>query len=109
VRESPRPLVLSPKSSQSTELLVGSSNNCPGDGGPGGFGGEILKIPEPLRGQGWRLGDGSDRRYLLKYYTQVLSGLVTTNHENNSFLSGEWASLLVVRDGEWGRHLCMDS
>lgn len=30
---------------------------------------------------------GSDRRYLLKYYTQVLASLVTTNHENNSFLS----------------------
>lgn len=28
-----------------------------------------------------------DRRYLLKYYTQVLASLVTTNHENNSFLS----------------------
>lgn len=32
---------------------------------------------------------GSDRRFLLKYYTQILTGLVSTNHENNSFLSGE--------------------
>jgi hypothetical protein len=33
------------------------------------------------------LANPSDRRYLLKYYTSVLSTLVTTNHENNSFLS----------------------
>lgn len=53
-----------------------------------------LAIPDGLAVPLWQFaqegatGASGDRRYLLKYYTQVLSGLVTTNHENNSFLSG---------------------
>lgn len=55
--------------------------------------GEVsMVIPEglgmPLGGNEGAMGGNGDRRYLLKYYTQVLSALVTTNHENNSFLSG---------------------
>jgi hypothetical protein len=32
---------------------------------------------------------GIDRRFFMKYYTQVLANLVSTNHENNSFLTGK--------------------
>jgi hypothetical protein len=31
---------------------------------------------------------GTNQRFLLRYYTNILSNLLTTNHENNSFLSG---------------------
>lgn len=33
-------------------------------------------------------GRGTNQRFLLQYYTNILSHLLTTNHENNSFLSG---------------------
>ena len=51
-----------------------------------------VQIPEGLAMPTWDDGTGGDRRYLMKYYTQVLASLVTTNHENNSFLSGKHVS-----------------
>lgn len=35
---------------------------------------------------------GRNTRVMLSYYTQVLAGLLTTTHDNNSFLSGEISS-----------------
>jgi hypothetical protein len=36
---------------------------------------------------------GQDRRVFLSYYTQVLAVILTTSHDNNSFLSGSFSSI----------------
>ncbi|KAH8805468.1 fungal-specific transcription factor domain-containing protein [Xylogone sp. PMI_703] len=48
----------------------------------------ILRAPDPIDVCGYADSSrGIDQRFLLKYYTNVLSKLLTTNDENNSFLS----------------------
>jgi transcriptional activator protein UGA3 len=39
------------------------------------------------------ISKGQDRRAFLSYYTQVLAVILTTSHENNSFLSGSFSSI----------------
>jgi len=69
VRESPRIL---PSSTSS----VGFENQN-----------EISRIPNASQISTFASAKGTDTRYLMKYYTSILSSLCTTNHENNGFLS----------------------
>lgn len=112
VREAPRPLQISVGSSsqsgtsdhgratavvshtpanQPHPLSLGHRRNSSSYGDLSGIamGGVDFRItiPEGLAMPMWDDETGGDRRYLMKYYTQVLASLVTTNHENNSFLS----------------------
>lgn len=38
------------------------------------------------------------QRYLLKYYTQVLTTLCTTSHESNSFITGEYIGSFGIEE-----------
>jgi hypothetical protein len=53
----------------------------------------ILQVPDPIL---FWVDDHSDntsrssRRHFLRYYAQTFTHLLTTNIENNSFLSSKW-------------------
>lgn len=69
VRESPRILP------SSTSSIVFENQN------------EISRIPDAMQISTFASAKGTDTRYLMKYYTSILSSLCTTNHENNGFLT----------------------
>jgi transcriptional activator protein UGA3 len=55
----------------------------------------ISNIPKPIDSSPFNhpvhIGKGQDRRAFLSYYTQVLAVILTTSHDNNSFLSGSFS------------------
>lgn len=98
-REKPRDVIPGSKRSPARDLSSSpsSTSSAKSSGQYSCLSLSISRAPDTSR-----LGDfltsnkGQGRRLMLTYYTQVLAGLLTTNHDNNSFLTGVIESSRII-------------